>query len=66
MVLEEISRDKYLLIEHHSGERSNQHIILVRLNSYIYAVPCVITNDDIFLKTIMPNRKYNKIYKNEL
>jgi uncharacterized DUF497 family protein len=66
MVLEEINKKRYLLIEHHSEERSNQYIILARLHNYIHAVPCVIAGDEIFLKSIMPSRKYNKKYEDEL
>lgn len=37
-------------------------IILIRIKNYIYIVPYVETEDEIFLKTIIPSRKLNKIY----
>lgn len=32
------------------------------LKSYCWAVPCVIANDKVFLKTIYPSRKLTKKY----
>lgn len=37
-------------------------IILIRIKNYIYIVPYIETEDEIFLKTIIPSRKLNKIY----
>ncbi len=37
-------------------------IILIRIKNYIYIVPYIETEDQIFLKTIIPSRKLNKIY----
>lgn len=39
-----------------------QVIFLVCLRDYIYAVPAVIRDEEIFLKTIYPSRKYTKLY----
>ncbi len=34
-----------------------QQIIIIKLNEYAYLIPCVETEDEIFLKTIIPSRK---------
>jgi len=47
-----------------SKKYPNQQIIYVLIREYIYMVPCVENEDEVFLKTIIPsskaNRKYNK------
>ncbi|HIP61127.1 MAG TPA: toxin [Sulfurovum sp.] len=40
----------------------NQKILILRLNNYIHYVPFVMNNDTLFLKSIIPSRKLNKIY----
>lgn len=42
-----------------------QKIYFVVVEDYVYLVPHVIENDYIFLKTIIPNRKATKAYKQE-
>jgi len=37
-------------------------IIFVRIKDYVYLVAYVDTEDEIFLKTIIPSRKINKKY----
>ena len=37
-------------------------IIFIRIKDYVYLVPYVETEDEIFLKTIIPSRKMNKKY----
>jgi hypothetical protein len=51
-------------LKHPNPIRSNQRIYLVKINKYVYAVPYVINpkNQEIFLKTIYPSRKYTKLY----
>lgn len=39
-----------------------QSLYVVELNNYIYLVPFVKNNDEIFLKTIYPSRKATDIY----
>ncbi|MGZ8548283.1 MAG: toxin [Sulfuricurvum sp.] len=46
----------------------NQQIFVLKINGYVWYVPFVETNDEIFLKTIIPSRKLTKEYgdkKNE-
>ncbi|PHS58770.1 MAG: toxin [Sulfurimonas sp.] len=37
-------------------------IIFIRIKDYLYLVPYVETEDEIFLKTIIPSKKMNKKY----
>jgi len=41
---------------------SHQRIFIVAVESYVYLVPYVEDEDEIFLKTIIPSRKFTKIY----
>lgn len=42
-----------------------QRIYFVVIEDCVYAVPHVIANDRIFLKTIIPSRKATKMYREE-
>ncbi len=52
------------IIPHPSKQYRHQSIIIVCINEYIYLVPFVVSEKDkrIFFKTIIPSRKYTKIY----
>ena len=55
----------YLLdiLEHPNKEKyAHQKILIVNVDNYIYAIPFVENNDERFLKTIIPSRKYTKKY----
>jgi uncharacterized DUF497 family protein len=55
-----------LTLEHANAKRyPNQRIWVVRLKGYAHMVPFVETDEEIFLKTIMPSRKATKQYLNE-
>ena len=46
----------------------NQKISIVQIEDYVYLVPYIETDEEIFLKTIIPSRKATKHYlgdKNE-
>ena len=45
-----------------SAKREHQELLLVNIRDYIFVVPFVKHGDEIFLKTIFPNRKMTKIY----
>jgi hypothetical protein len=45
-----------------SKKYSNQRIFVIEIENYIYLVPYVETENEIFLKTIYPSRKFSKIY----
>ena len=40
----------------------NQRILIVDVDGYAYLVPCIIKEDEYFLKTIIPSRKATKKY----
>jgi uncharacterized DUF497 family protein len=45
-----------------SQDYSHQRIFVVAVESYVYLVPYVENKDELFLKTIIPSRKFTKIY----
>jgi len=40
----------------------NQHIFVIAINDYVYLVPYVENDEEIFLKTIVPSRKATRLY----
>jgi len=51
------------IIEHPNQEKyRGQKIYAVNFNEYVYLVPFVESEDEIFLKTVYPSRKYTKNY----
>jgi len=56
-----IQAELVAVIEHPS--RSNQNILLFNVGDYIWAVPCVEREGEIFLKTLFPNRKHTKLWR---
>lgn len=51
------------ILEHPNQEKyRNQKILVVNIDDYAYLVPFVETENEIFLKTIIPNRKATKQY----
>lgn len=54
-----IESDCILGIEENSG-RPNQKIYILEIESYAVIVPFVETDNEIFLKTAFPSRKYTK------
>ena len=54
------------VIPHHNREKyPNQELMVIRFNNYIYYVPFVLNDDEIFLKSIIPSRKLTKKYIKE-
>ena len=45
-----------------STDYNNQRIFVVNIDSYVYLVPYVENEKEIFLKTIIPSRKFTKRY----
>jgi len=57
------SGDLMDIIQHPNNEKyANQKILIININNYIYAVPCVINGDEWFFKTAMPSRQFTKKY----
>jgi len=51
------------VLEHPNTEHyPNQLLYLIELKNYIYVVPFVEREEEIFLKTIFPSRHYTKQY----
>lgn len=54
------------IIRHPNTEKyPDQMIYIVEVLEYIYMVPYVRNDQEIFFKTIIPSRKMKKIYKDE-
>ena len=54
-VVEHLNQDKY----------PGQFISMVQVDDYVYAVPFIETDTEIFLKTIIPSRKATKQFRSE-
>ncbi len=51
------------LLEHPNQERcSGQRVFVLAIEEYAYLVPFVESEDEVFLKTIIPSRKATKKY----
>lgn len=51
------------ILEHPNKEEyENQKIYIVNVNNYAFVVPFIDNNDERFLKTIFPSRKYTRLY----
>ena len=51
------------ILEHPNKEQyADQRLYVVGINNYAYIVPFVESDNEIFLKTIFPSRKYTRIY----
>jgi uncharacterized DUF497 family protein len=62
-----IEQDRLLdVLEHQNTERyPGQRIFVVRVRDYVYLVPFVETEAEVFLKTIIPSRKATRRYLGE-
>lgn len=51
------------ILEHpKKGKYKNQCIFVVKVEDYVYLVPFIETEKEIFLKTIIPSRKATRVY----
>jgi len=51
------------LLEHPNQKRyAGQRVLVVAVDAYAYLVPFVETEDEVFLKTIIPSRKATRRY----
>jgi uncharacterized DUF497 family protein len=59
-----ISEERLLdILPHHSPAKyPNQKIFIVQIRGYVYYVPFVEDEEKIFLKNIIPSRKFQKKY----
>ncbi len=58
-VLSAISQGGLLRVMDHPNRAKYRHqkVLVVRIRDYAYLVPCVESENEIFLKSIMPSRK---------
>jgi uncharacterized DUF497 family protein len=63
-VIEAIQQGNILdIIEHPNQDKyPNQRIFILEINRYVYMLPFVENEQEIFLKTIIPSRKLKKKY----
>jgi hypothetical protein len=45
-----------------ASDYPNQRIFVICIKEYVYLVPYVESVDEVFLKTIIPSRKFTKLY----
>lgn len=56
----------YKIEEHYNQEKyTHQSILYIEIRNYIYTVAFVQDDEEIFLKTVIPSRKYTKIFLKE-
>jgi uncharacterized DUF497 family protein len=67
-VVTQINEGNILDIIKHPNEEKypGQKIYIIFLQNYVYMVPFVKNENEIFLKTIIPSRKMYKLYKGQL
>jgi hypothetical protein len=67
MVLEKLEKGEILARRRHPNGRRypDQYIFILKLGGYVCYVPFVETEEEIFLKTIVPSRKLHKEFKEE-
>ncbi len=54
------------VLEHPNQEKyPGQKISMVQVDEYVFAVPFIETEEEIFLKTIIPSRKATKQYRSK-
>ena len=46
-----------------SHRRLNQRIDVIAVEDYVYLVPFVESDEEVFLKTIIPSRKATRLYR---
>ena len=64
IVFEIASGNELAVLEHPNQEKyPGQKISMVQVDDYVYAVPFIETDVEIFLKTIIPSRKATRRYR---
>ena len=64
IVFEIGSGNELAIVEHPNQKKyRGQHISMVQVDDYVYAVPFVETEAEIFLKTIIPSRKARRTFR---
>jgi uncharacterized DUF497 family protein len=64
IVFEIAGGNELAVLEHPNQEKyPGQKISMVQVDDYVYAVPFIETDAEIFLKTIIPSRKATRQYR---
>lgn len=66
-ILSALKKWNFMKVFSHPNEEQywNQKILLIDINNYIYCVPYIEDENEIFFKTIFPSRKYTKLFLNK-
>ena len=66
-VITAISNEQVLDIIPHYNKKDypNQKILIIEINDYVYLVPYLEEDDLLILKTVIPSRKFTKLYLGE-
>ena len=59
---EELIQAKLIAVKQHPG-RTHQQIMLFDHKGYIWVAPFIEAENEIFLKTLFPSRKYTQLYR---
>lgn len=62
MSFEDIFKYRVITTKNHPTI-AGQKIMLFEVNGYVWLAPCVATDEEIFLKTLYPSRKYTRLFK---
>jgi hypothetical protein len=62
---EELLEGRFIEIRRNPG-RPDQDLLLIEYQGYVWVVPFVETEEEIFLKTLYRSRKYTKIYRRKM
>ncbi len=67
-VVSTIYEDKVLDNIKHPNQQKypNQFMYIIRIMGYVYVVPYIKNDNEIFFKTIIPSRKMHKLYEDKL
>lgn len=57
-----IQSNNALAVEDGSNNYPHQKLLIVEIRDYAYMVPMVISDIEVFLKTVIPSRKHTKRY----
>ena len=60
---EEMTRDGRIINMVGHPTKSHQRLVLYDYEGYVWVVPCVVSETEIFLKTMFPSRQYTKRWK---
>ena len=59
---EDLIQSKLLAVKRHPT-KAHQNIMLFEYQGYVWVVPYVADENEIFLKTLYPSRKYTKLHR---